>query len=166
MWIAAYYSLENTQALNRRSPNVVVGENKDNMKKIPLLSSMKREQHLCGGDAFGGTENKSSWAQRCSIIASPLAGIVNKQLPLFQSTWPAQLISPPPYFSMKCLPLPLPSPPSLLLHISLSFPFILWSPWWCLFERWKSHHFADRERSHSFVIKACKFPGLRSAALL
>lgn len=60
MWFAAYYSLENTQALNRRSLNVVVGENKDNIKKKPLLSSMKHQQHLCGRDAFGGTENKSS----------------------------------------------------------------------------------------------------------
>lgn len=60
MWFAAYYSLENTQALNRRSLNVVVEKNKDNIKKIPLLSSMKRKQHLCGRDAFGGTENKSS----------------------------------------------------------------------------------------------------------
>lgn len=84
MCFAVCYSLENIQPLNRRRLNAVVGEKQRQRKKKPktthsLLSSMKHQQHLCGRDAFGGTENKSSWARRCSIIALPLAGIVNKQ---------------------------------------------------------------------------------------
>lgn len=135
MWFAVCYSLENIQALNRRRLNAVVGEKQRQRKKKQktthsLLSSMKHWQHLCGRDAFGGTENKSSWARRCSIIALPLAGIVNKQPSSLSVYLTCSINLPSSLFFHEMFTTTTPHPPpSLSLHISLSFPFILWSPW-------------------------------------
>lgn len=123
-------SLENIWALNRRSLNAVVWKNKNNIKNTHTLSLKWRHKSIRGdGMHLEGPllKNKSSWASCCSIIVFPLAGSINKR-PSPLSVYLTRSINLPSsllFHEMFTISVP---PPSLQLHISLSFPFILWSP--------------------------------------